>query len=100
MDRAVCPLRQVLHCPLRRYKQRVIVCESLQDGEIKEYMAMSVQNGNTKYAFMSIDHKSQREWYANMQTYLRKWVAEHKDGREDTWTPAARSARDESGVWK
>ena len=53
-------------------------------------MAMSVQNGNTKYAFMSIDHKSQREWYSNMQSYLTKWVAEHKDGREDTWTPAAR----------
>ncbi len=53
-------------------------------GEIREYMAMSVQNGNTKYSFMSIDHKSQRQWYANMQNYVSKWVAEHKDGREDT----------------
>lgn len=69
-------------------------------GEIKEYMAMRVQNGNTKYAFMSIDHKSQRQWYSNMQAYLVKWVAEHKDGRQDTWTPEARQARDESGVWK
>ena len=69
-------------------------------GEIKEYMAMSVQNGNTKYAFMSIDHKSQRQWYANMQSYLVKWVAEHKDGREDTWTPAQREPQDTSGVWK
>lgn len=69
-------------------------------GEIKEYMAMSVQNGNTKYAFMSIDHKSQRQWYLNMQNYLVKWVAEHKDGREDTWTPDARKAQDASGVWR
>lgn len=69
-------------------------------GEIKEYMAMSVQNGNTKYAFMAIDHKNQKQWYANMQAYLVKWVAEHKDGREDTWTPAAREAKDSSGVWK
>lgn len=69
-------------------------------GEIKEYMAMSVQNGNTKYAFMSIDHKSQREWYLNMQAYLRKWVAEHRDGKEDTWTPEKREARDDSGVWQ
>ena len=69
-------------------------------GEIKEYMAMSVQNGNTKYAFMSIDHKSQREWYANMQAYLVRWVAEHKDGKEDTWTPVHREARDVSGVWR
>lgn len=69
-------------------------------GEIKEYMAMSVQNGNTKYAFMSIDHKSQRQWYANMQAYVVRWVDEHKDGREDTWTPNARAARDTTGVWK
>lgn len=69
-------------------------------GEIKEYMAMSVQNGDTKYAWMSIDHKSQRQWYANMQNYLVKWVAEHKDGKEDTWTPSARKARDVSGVWE
>jgi hypothetical protein len=69
-------------------------------GEIKEYMAMSVQNGNTKYAFMAIDHKSQRQWYANMQAYLVKWVAEHKDGRADTWTPAQREARDSTGVWQ
>lgn len=69
-------------------------------GEIKEYMAMSVQNGNTKYAFMSIDHRSQREWYLNMQRYLTEWVREHKDGREDSWTPAQREAADTSGVWR
>jgi hypothetical protein len=61
---------------------------------------MSVQNGNTKYSFMSIDHQSQRQWYANMQSYLVKWVNEHKDGRQDTWTPDARAARDASGVWQ
>lgn len=55
-------------------------------GEIREYMALSVQNGNTKYAFMSIDHKSQRQWFSNMQAYMKKWVDAHKDGREDTWT--------------
>jgi hypothetical protein len=69
-------------------------------GEIKEYMAMSAANGNTKYAFMSIDAKSQREWHANMCSYLRKWVAEHKDLKVDTWTPESRVARDSSGVWQ
>jgi hypothetical protein len=69
-------------------------------GEIREYMAMSKENGNTKYAFMSIDAKSQREWHANMCAYLRRWVAEHKDLKEDTWTPDSRVARDSSGVWR
>jgi hypothetical protein len=69
-------------------------------GEIKEYMAMSVQNGNTKYAFMAIDHKSHRQWHDNMCSYLRRWVAEHQDLKVDHWTPAAREAQDASGVWK
>jgi hypothetical protein len=69
-------------------------------GEIREYMAMSAANGNTKYAFMEIDAKSQREWHANMCSYLRKWVAEHKDLKVDTWTPESRVARDSSGVWQ
>lgn len=69
-------------------------------GEIKEYMAMSKANGNTKYAFMSIDHESQLQWHANMCAYLDKWVAEHKDLKVDTWTPESRVARDESGVWQ
>lgn len=69
-------------------------------GEIREYMAMSAQNGNTKYGFMSIDHKSQIEWHENMCRYLQSWVREHRDLKEDRWTPPAREAIDSSGVWK
>jgi hypothetical protein len=67
-------------------------------GEIGEYMAMSKANGNTKYAFMSIDAKSQCEWHANMCRYLRDWVAEHRDLKVDVWTSANRRVRDASGV--
>ncbi len=69
-------------------------------GEIREYMAMSAANGNTKYAFMSIEAKSQREWHGNMCSYLRKWVAEHRDLKVDTWTSKSRTAQDSTGVWR
>jgi len=67
-------------------------------GEVREYLAMSAANGNTKYAFMSVDAKSQREWYANMCTYLRKWVAEHKDLKPDLWTSTNRHKESEVSI--
>lgn len=27
-----------------------------------------------------------REWYSHFQSYMVDWIAEHRDGREDTWT--------------
>ena len=39
-----------------------------------------------------------RDWYVSMQAYMRAWIAEHKDGREDTWTPNQRQAGGDSGV--
>lgn len=41
-----------------------------------------------------------REWYRGVQDYMRDWVAEHQDGRPDTWTPDTREAQDETGVWR
>lgn len=72
-------------------------------GEIHEYMKLSQAHGNTthnKYASMGLSQQSQREWYRSMQAYVRKWVAEHKDGREDTWTPKSKVAKDSNGVWQ
>ena len=72
-------------------------------GEIHEYMKMSAKKeGNSpgKYASMHLAHESQLLWYKSMTTYVRKWVEEHKDGREDTWTPKQKQARDEHGVWE
>lgn len=73
-------------------------------GEIHEYMKLSkgAREQESKYVRMSIYDPEQSKWYANVQTYLRAWVNEHKDGRDDTWTPtnAARTAADSSGVWK
>lgn len=75
------------------YLPRVIL-----SGEIKEYMARaggadnSKYNGEpivSKYLGMGVRTRTKRQWHSDMTEYLRKWVAEHKDGREDTWTPEA-----------
>lgn len=41
-----------------------------------------------------------RAWYKDLEKYMREWVGEHRDGREDTWTPDTRKARGDSGVWE
>lgn len=77
---------------------------SRASGEIHEYMKFSSDRTPTgeqdRYAHMRLSTESQRRWFADVQSYLRRWVDEHKDGREDKWTPTVRQAETESGVWK
>lgn len=70
-------------------------------GEVREYMAKSAHMNETggKYAGIQLSLNSQREWNRDMCAYIRRWVEEHKDGREDRWTPDTREARTKSGVW-
>lgn len=60
-------------------------------GEIDEYMARSDRNNATgaKYAGMHLTLTDRKQWHDDMCAYVRRWVEEHKDGRDDTWTPAA-----------
>lgn len=71
-------------------------------GEIKEYMALSHHNNATggKYASMNLTTDDELQWHADFVAYVRRWVDEHKDGREDTWTPNVRRAASPSGVWE
>ncbi|HTJ62130.1 MAG TPA: hypothetical protein VL333_13145 [Candidatus Saccharimonadales bacterium] len=71
-------------------------------GEVKEYMAKSSAMNATgnKYSGMNLTVSSQRAWNRDMCNYIRRWVEEHKDGREDTWTPNTKEAVSETGVWK
>lgn len=58
-------------------------------GEIGEYMAKSARNNETgqKYAAAGMyDGDDLIEWHRDMINYVTRWVEEHKDGREDTWT--------------
>ncbi len=72
-------------------------------GEIYEYMkhakAMNNQDPG-KYSAMGLRTHSQRIWHRDMQNYVRRWIEEHKDGREDTWTPESKSqVKTDSGVY-
>lgn len=71
-------------------------------GEINEYMKDSLRkegNSPRKYTSMSLKLKldSQKSWYLSVQEYLLKWIDEHKDGKEDMWTP---DTKDENRISK
>jgi hypothetical protein len=64
-------------------------CANLS-GEINEYMARAKRsrghqhiNEQERHGLLSGD---QRLWYAGLQSYMRRWVDEHKEGRADHWT--------------
>lgn len=65
-------------------------------GEIREYRSVAAQRSEGDHERPDL---SDRAWYVGMQRYMHRWVEEHRDGREDTWTPDAREARDATGVW-
>lgn len=76
-------------------------------GEISEYMAHAkhriVGNINiTEEEKRRVVSSSQREWYAGVRSYCRRWAYAHRDGAIDTWTSDARNRAtvSESGVWK
>lgn len=72
------------------YLPRVILT-----GEIVEYIGHKGTMRKSKYGSEALTEKeralleqnSRRAWFASMTSYMRRWVAEHKDGRADTWTP-------------
>jgi hypothetical protein len=65
-------------------------------GEIHEYMKDAERNSNGKLKVT----QNQKAWYAGVQMYVKKWVDEHKEIKEDTWTPTERKAVNAQGVWK
>ena len=66
-------------------------------GEINEYMKDAVKG---KYKSMKIPTCSQKEWFNGVCEYLRKWVDEHKNGKEDKWTPKIKQPINNIGVWE
>jgi hypothetical protein len=62
-------------------------------GEIAEYMRLDLQRaaaGEVQRVVTYADEQRVRErevlWFKDVQKYMRDWVEEHKDGREDSWT--------------
>ena len=65
-------------------------------GEIKEYMKDAARNSNGAIQVQN----SEKLWKKGVDDYVRKWVEEHKDLKEDTWTPKTRTAINKEGVWQ
>jgi len=60
-------------------------------GELKEYMRSSQPGG--KHGHRNLKRVTAKEWYQSVQKYLRQYVAEHRDGKEDQVTQVAQLAR-------
>lgn len=61
-------------------------------GEIHEYMARVGLKSKfkvepvSKYEKMMLATESKKGWFLAMTSYLRRWVEEYKEPKEDTWT--------------
>lgn len=74
-------------------------------GEIKEYMKLAgkreaIGEQVNKYESMKLNSTDQKEWHKGVRSYMFRWVEEHLDGRNDTWTPETKKAVNASGVWQ
>jgi hypothetical protein len=65
-------------------------------GEIHEYLKMAKKSETAHWKPV----EGQKVWHKQLCEYMTKWVEEHKDGREDTWTNSNRHAITDSGVYK
>jgi hypothetical protein len=66
-------------------------------GEIKEYMKDAAVG---KYVTMKLSLSSQKEWFLSVCKYLKAYAYEHKDGKDDRWTPTIKQAINKHGVWQ
>jgi hypothetical protein len=71
-------------------------------GELEEYLDRAHRRAASNEKLTDEERReatsnNAERWYAGVQTYMRRWVEEHKDGRADTWTGSQRPAGD--GVW-
>jgi hypothetical protein len=76
-------------------------------GEIREYMAHAHHRAAGNEALSDAERAAvtsgeERDWYAGVQAYMRRWVDEHRDGKVDTWTAteSKRAALGPDGVWR
>ena len=59
-------------------------------GEVQEYMKLAESRGNYGGDARRGRHdlRAQIQWYKDVKAYMTKWIAEHRDGRDDLWTKA------------
>jgi hypothetical protein len=55
-------------------------------GEAREYMTRESRQSSRHW---TPERRDVRRWYVNCQAWCRAWALEHRDCREDSWTPSA-----------
>ena len=90
--------------------KQAIVCEpswlylprARASGELAEFMAVARRRSAAwkptdamNEAEARAVHEGPRRWHWGVKSYMRRWIAEHRDGREDTWTRARAIAQAE-----
>ena len=72
---------------------------AIASGELTEYMKSAQPDG--KHGHMNLKQVTAKEWYQSVQTYLRQYVEEHRDGKLDTVTQvnSGRFESGDNGVW-
>jgi hypothetical protein len=55
-------------------------------GELEEYLHSA--RPTSKHGHMGLHTADEWAWYQGVQKWCRAWAMEHRDGRDDTWTPA------------
>ena len=66
-------------------------------GEIREYLKNAQTTESSNWKATGYD---QKRWHEQLCIYMRKWVEEHRDMREDTWTNGQRNGVGRHGVWQ
>jgi hypothetical protein len=82
---SICLMPPWLYLPLAR-----------ATGEIVEYMALAksrTEKGEPKYASMKLSTDDEQRWFFDVQEYLRRWVAKHRNGGPDKWTPGLEKSK-------
>jgi len=74
-------------------------------GEIIEYMKLAESRNlageqQNEFETSKLATKSQKDWRTAVKSYVERWVEEHKDGRQDTWTPTVKKSINAEGVWQ
>lgn len=74
-------------------------------GEIHEYRKLAAKREGdgeniSKYQSMLLNNESELLWLKGMKSYLKAWAYEHRDLKEDTWTPEQKQAVNKEGVWQ
>ncbi len=73
-------------------------------GEIDEYMKLAKTRNLAgeklnEYENNMLRTNAQRDWRKACVSYVERWVYEHIDGREDTWTPKSKISLNDHGIY-